>query len=66
MISTGDRYRCSEALRHDPGRSGNCRWCGKRCDTPALRPDRYPASDTSDAYRYFFDPDFGSDRMDVY
>lgn len=68
--NTPDRFRCPEAIRHDAGRDGACRWCGQRnIDVPVLAPrplTGYP-EDTTElgrAYRLHYDPDYGSSRFD--
>jgi hypothetical protein len=53
---------------HDPDRRGVCAWCARQICRPVARPvrPRDGVSQASSAYRYYFDPDFGSDRDDVY
>jgi hypothetical protein len=51
---------CSEATRHDADAKGNCRWCGKRgVDAQAARPPVFSVSELTEAYGYFYDPDYG-------
>jgi hypothetical protein len=60
--------KCPEAIGwHDAGRDGRCHWCGRKVERAAPRP-RGPFDPTGMdlAYRYFFDPDFGRDKEDVY
>jgi len=62
------RFRCAEATRHDPDVRGRCRWCGRLgVDSayPAPRPTGV-RTNLDLAYSYYYDPDFGSDRLDVY
>lgn len=61
-----DSWVCPEATRHDPKRDGRCRWCNARCDSAVPAPREYPTSTAELAYRYHFDPDFGSGKWDVY
>lgn len=45
---------------------GRCPYCGRKVMPAAARPDSFPVADATAAYRYHYDPDFGSDRHDVY
>lgn len=58
---------CPEGLRHGPAdRAGRCPWCRRRFTDPlaAPRPRASINSDIVDAYRRFWDPDWGSGRWD--
>lgn len=61
--------RCPGAVhgRHDEDRDGRCHWCRRKMGPAQPRPDPEPVqSDLILAYRYYFDPDFGANRADVY
>lgn len=63
-----ERLRCPEALQHGPadGR-GRCPWCHKKYADDVGRLIGTSTPTTRDAaYEYYYDPDFGSDRGDVY
>jgi len=61
---------CKESLYgiHDAARDGKCHWCGRRVDSPCPKPTSFGHSkaEIDTAYEYYYDPDFGSDRMDKY
>jgi hypothetical protein len=64
----GDLDKCPEAIGwHQVDTRGRCHWCRHQVEPPEPRPQRLPISDTTIlAYRYFYDPDFGVDRDDVW
>lgn len=56
--------RCPDgALRHGPlDRQGECPWCHQKIGRAVLTPlPRVPVSDLTDAYRTYYDPDWGSE-----
>jgi hypothetical protein len=60
---------CPESIsgtHNEPNAQGLCTWCGRRIAGRASKPQRTPVSELTLAYRYSYDPDFGSDRDDVY
>jgi len=63
-------YRCPNSVTgmHDAERrrDGRCSWCGKKL-LPWVRLAPPPEDDEKDqAYRYHWDPDFGSGKDDVF
>jgi hypothetical protein len=58
----------SVSATHDEDRRGVCAWCGRRTGPPQPRPAPNPRikSDLDLAYSYYWDPDFGTDRADVF
>ncbi len=61
--------RCMEAAYGFHGmadRFGCCPYCRAHIDAPLRRPNRWPPNDLDGAYRYFYDPDFGAHKDDVY
>jgi hypothetical protein len=52
--------RRSASSVHVPDRAGLCRWCRQRVDRPVRKPERFPLTDLSEAYGYFYDPDWGA------
>ncbi len=62
--------KCPEAaygVHGDPDRRGLCPWCRCRLGPPMSRPRRMPSEATdSQAYRYYYDPDYGNERYEVY
>lgn len=61
------RWKCPEALEHRAGADGRCVWCTRRVAAPVPRPELGPSYHTilGDAYRYYHDPDWGSERDDT-
>jgi len=63
-------WDCQESFYgdHDESRDGKCHWCGRRVGsgTPRQHSHFYQKSEIDLAYNYYYDPDFGSDRKDVY
>lgn len=41
---------------------GKCSWCGKIVGFSSPKPKSFPTSNLEDAYRYFYDPDYGYDK----
>lgn len=57
---------CPESVgMHDVDRRGRCHWCRRKVGAPAPRPTKFDRTEDQ-SYRYFYDPDFGSNRDDVY
>lgn len=57
----------SASKTHDAGRDGLCRWCRQRLGPPVPRPRQFNRvrSNLDAAYRYHYDPDWGSSRDDM-
>jgi hypothetical protein len=52
---------CPESVSgHDTGgrTDGRCTWCRARIDPPAPRPEGFPVSALTNAYGYYYDPDY--------
>jgi hypothetical protein len=63
------REECSGSVlgAHDPDRAGRCCWCKQLVARPVPKPTTFhQRSELSLAYGYFFDPDWGLNRDDVY
>lgn len=43
---------------HDADRKGMCRWCSRKVEAAVPMP-HVPVSDLTEAYEYFYDPDWG-------
>lgn len=59
---------CSSSITgHSAGRDGRCVWCERQVEPPVARPELGPdyRTDLGDAYRYHYEPDWGSDPYDV-
>lgn len=57
---------CPESVsRHDADRDGRCFWCRRKVDYPVRRPTEFTRTEDQ-SYRYFYDPDFGSGRHDIF
>lgn len=67
-VDTVEFDSCPEAIGwHQVDARGRCRWCRRRIEPPSPCPTRGFARTTADlAYRYFYDPDFGTDKDDVW
>jgi hypothetical protein len=64
------KLNCPESVHghHDePDVNGYCSWCKRKIAGKAERP---PAgrvkAETDLAYEYYYDPDYGNDRLDYY
>jgi hypothetical protein len=59
---------CPESiLEHGPlDRYGRCPWCGQKIAPAVRRPAMDHHAELTDAYGYYYEPDFGSDNKDVY
>lgn len=61
--------KCPEALMHTKDEAtGRCLWCKKYMDracNPRPAPQRIK-SNSELAYEYYFNPDFGLDKHDIY
>ena len=62
-----DLDRCPEAIGyHQVDRGGRCYWCRRKVGEPAPRPRQFERIDRADrVYRYFYDPDWGTDKDDI-
>lgn len=62
-----DRWQCPEALYHRAGADGRCEWCHRRVAWAMPRPELGSDYRTilGDAYRYHYEPDWGSERDDL-
>lgn len=67
LTSPAVRRGCPEALQHGPSDgAGRCPWCRRRYDTPiSVRVPYNGASDLTQAYRRFYDPDWGLAMTDI-
>lgn len=45
---------------------GRCPYCRRKVERATPPPARVPEPEDSSAYRYFYDPDFGTENRDVY
>ena len=62
----GARRECEKAIRCDARETGKCRWCGRKCDEPVLRPNPPYSTNQGDvlkdeAYRLHW----GNDDVDL-
>jgi hypothetical protein len=61
-------WDCPESIGgHDDGdRDGLCTWCRKRVNAPVPMPDLGSGyrTELGQAYRQFYDPDWGTDSLD--
>ncbi len=63
-----ERQHCPESVGgHRPGRDGRCEWCSRRVAAAMPMPDLsgYHGTNLGDSYRYYYEPDWGSDRYDT-
>lgn len=69
MSRQHDRYTpnwskpCKDAIHHGPADGkGKCPWCGLKIATamPAPAMSDFPASELTEAYNQFYDPDHGA------
>jgi hypothetical protein len=66
-VPRGDCPEIKVGLRnHDPDERGRCHWCRKKVGPGKLKPDKFEASEGTLSYEYFWDPDFGSGKYDIY
>lgn len=59
--------RCLKAIQHGPTDSyGKCPFCGEKVERTAIRPNTRTdePSELEMAYKRFYDPDWGTDRLD--
>lgn len=66
MTFFGDTGMCSGSVigAHSSDRSGRCVWCARQVEGPMPAPAGYARSDLTEAYDYFYDPDWGMPRED--
>lgn len=64
-----DLDHCPEAIGHQVDASGRCYWCRRKLERASPRPRQltHLRADAVDAaYRYYYDPDWGISKEDIY